>query len=87
MFSDRQHDKAPCLREFIRRVVQQYLEDMGSTDPDNLRELILSEVERPLIETVIEHTAGNQSRAAAILGITRSTLRSRVRRYGLDLPG
>lgn len=84
MSSDRQPDKAPCLREFVRRVVRQYLDDMGSTQPQDLHQLILSEVERPLIESVLEHTEGNQSRAAAILGITRSTLRSRIRRYGLD---
>lgn len=57
---------------------------MGNTPPENLHELIMSEVERPLIETVLAHAAGNQSRAAAYLGITRTTLRNRIRRYGLD---
>ncbi|MDT8450288.1 MAG: helix-turn-helix domain-containing protein [Wenzhouxiangellaceae bacterium] len=56
---------------------------MGNTPPDNLHERIIREVERPLIETVLRHTGGNQSRAATILGMTRSTLRNRVRRYGL----
>lgn len=74
---------APCLRQYVRDVVRQYLKDMGSTPPDNLHQIIITEVEKPLIETVLEETAGNQSRAAEILGITRSTLRSRIRRYGL----
>lgn len=74
---------APCLREVVARVVQQYLDDMGPTEPDHLHDTIIQEVEKPLLETVLKHTGGNQSRAAAILGMTRSTLRTRIRRYGL----
>lgn len=75
---------SPCLREFVRNVVGQYLLDMGNTPPDDLHRFILREVERPLIEAVLDHTGRNQSRSAEILGITRSTLRNRIRRYGLD---
>lgn len=73
-----------CLREFVRTVVEQYLEDMGQTPPDNLYETLIHEVERPLIETVLARTGGNQSRSADILGITRATLRNRIQRYGID---
>lgn len=72
-----------CLGDVVHQVVEQYLDDMGNTPPKNLHEFIMTEVERPLIKCVLNHTAGNQSRAAAILGITRSTLRSRVRRFKL----
>lgn len=75
---------SPCLREFVAEVVQQYLDDMGSTPPSDLHEFILREVERPLIQTVLRRTGGNQSRAADILGITRSTLRGRIRLYELN---
>jgi len=73
-----------CLHEFVQGVVNQYLDDMGSTPPDNLYQVILAEVERPLIRTVLDHTGGNQSRAAEILGITRATLRNRIQRYKLN---
>ncbi|MFU8877666.1 MAG: helix-turn-helix domain-containing protein [Wenzhouxiangellaceae bacterium] len=72
-----------CLREMVETAVRQYLDDMGNTPPDNLHERILVEVEKPLIRTVLEYTGGNQSRAAKILGITRSTLRNRIRLYKL----
>lgn len=72
------------LCDFVRCVVRRYLDDMGDTPPDKLHELIIREAERPLIETVLEHTGGNQSRAAEMLGITRTTLRNRIRRYGLE---
>lgn len=73
-----------CLHEFVQGVVHQYLDDMGSTPPDNLYQVIMAEVERPLIRTVLTHTGGNQSRAAEILGITRATLRNRIQRYELS---
>ncbi len=82
--NDSNFQHGPCLREYVRHVVQQYLADMATTPPDNMHKLFVDEVEKPLIETVLEHTGGNQSRAAGILGITRSTLRARIKRYGLD---
>ncbi|MEE4302570.1 MAG: helix-turn-helix domain-containing protein [Wenzhouxiangella sp.] len=82
--SDKQPDQGPCLHEFVRCVVRQYLDDMGDTPPDNLHGLIMGEAERALVETVLDHTGGNQSKAADILGITRTTLRNRIRRYGLE---
>jgi Fis family transcriptional regulator len=72
------------LHEFVHGVVKQYLDDMGSTPPDNLYQVMMAEIERPLLRTVLDHTGGNQSRAAEILGITRATLRNRIQRYGLD---
>ncbi len=74
----------PCLHEVVRSVVNQYLEDMGETPPDNLYEVLLEQVERPLIEAVLTRTGGNQSRSAEILGITRATLRNRLKRYQIQ---
>jgi DNA-binding protein Fis len=47
----------------------------------------LERVERPLLETVLSHTDGNQIRAAALLGINRNTLRKKIAELGLALPG
>lgn len=82
--SDKPADQGLRLNDFVRCVVRQYLDDMGDTPTDNLHQLIMGETERSLIETVLEHTGGNQSRAAGVLGITRTTLRNRIRRYGLE---
>ena len=43
----------------------------------------MAEVEAPLLESVLAHTKGNQSRAAAMLGINRATLRKKLKRYNL----
>ena len=82
--SEKVPEQGLCLKEFVRSVVNQYLDDMGETPPDDLHGVVIGEAERALVETVLAHTDGNQSRAAEILGITRTTLRNRIRRYGLD---
>lgn len=57
---------------------------MGNTTPENLYQLLLAEIEPPLIEEILKRTGGNQSRAAGMLGITRNTLRSKMQRYSID---
>lgn len=71
----------PSVAECVSIATEQFLDDMGHTSPDNLHKVIMSEAERALIATVLEHTDSNQSKAAEILGITRATLRSRMTRY------
>ncbi|MDT8409299.1 MAG: helix-turn-helix domain-containing protein [Wenzhouxiangellaceae bacterium] len=83
MPDSRDDSNMPCLKDVVASAVAQYIDDMGNTPLENLHDRIIREVERPLIRTVLAHTQGNQSRAAAMLGMTRSTLRSRIRRYGL----
>jgi Fis family transcriptional regulator len=72
------------LRKHVQTTVNRYLEDMGNTEPENLYQMLLSEIEPPLIEAVLKKTAGNQSRAAVILGITRNTLRTKMQRYAIQ---
>jgi len=71
------------LRSHVRNTIRRYLTDMGTTEPDNLYRTLLSEIEPPLLEETLRHTNGNQTRAARILGITRNTLRSKLRQHGL----
>jgi len=46
--------------------------------------MVLGEIEQPLLVTLMEYTRGNQSRAAAILGLNRSTLRKKLRKYKIN---
>ena len=46
--------------------------------------MVLDEVEQPLLEVVMRHCGGNQTRAAQILGINRGTLRKKLQQYHLD---
>ena len=75
------------LRKSVHSAVRQYFKDMGNTQPDDLHQMLLAEVEPPLIEEVLVRTGGNQSMAAKILGITRNTLRSKLKRYKISVNG
>lgn len=70
----------------MHTLVSEYLRDMGNAEPRAVYRMILEEVEPALFAAVLAHTGGNQSRAAAILGLTRTTLRQRLRQYGLTEP-
>ena len=74
------------LRQHVQTTVSQYLQDMGNTVPENLYQMLLAEIEPPLIEEILKRTGGNQSRAAGMLGITRNTLRTKIQRYSIKVP-
>ncbi|WP_240125429.1 DNA-binding transcriptional regulator Fis [Thermomonas alba] len=75
-------DRTP-LREHVTRAVQRYLRDLDGCDTDDLYDTALRELEIPLFTEVLRHCGGNQSRAAAMLGIHRATLRKKLREYGI----
>ncbi len=62
----------------IRTSVEQYLKDLRGAEPDALHELFLAAAEKPLLEVVLRHAEGNQSKAAEWLGINRNTLRRKL---------
>lgn len=71
-----------ALSQHIVNVVKKYLGAYGSKDNIlNLYQLILEEIEGPLLRTVMEMTRYNQSRAARVLGLSRGTLRTKLKRY------
>lgn len=74
---------AVSLRECVTGAVRRYLADLDDCAPDDLYDVVLREVESPLFAEVMRHYGGNQSRAAAALGINRATLRKKLRLYGL----
>lgn len=71
------------LREHVANSVRRYLGDLNGNSTDNLYQIALRELEIPLFVEVLNHCDGNQSRAAALLGIHRATLRKKLKDYGL----
>jgi len=67
----------------VHGAVKEYLELVGDQPVTNLYDLVLAEVEAPLLECVLQHTGNNQSRTAKILGLNRGTLRKKLLRYRL----
>ena len=72
------------LRDHAERALSDYLASLNGHRPARLYDLVLREVEEPLFRTVLDYADGNQSQAAIILGITRGTLRKKMREFGLS---
>ena len=72
-----------ALHECVAHAVRRYLADIESRPDANLYALVMGEVELPLLRETVAWYGGNQSKAAAALGINRATLRKKLRQYRL----
>lgn len=72
------------LQESVQYTLQQYIAKLDGQAPADLYNLVLAEVEKPLLEMVLKFTNNNQSRAAIVLGLSRGTLRKKMAIYELN---
>jgi len=77
------NNKNQPLHDSVRQAVESYFSQLKGEAPVNLYELVMAEIEAPLMEAVMEYTRNNQSRAAILLGLSRGTLRKKLKIYGL----
>ena len=71
------------LSEAVRDSLDKYFNTLDGNDPSNLYNMVLQQIEQPLMEIVMQHVDGNQSRAAECLGLNRGTLRKKLKMYNL----
>lgn len=71
------------LSEITDKALKRYLKSLNGHDPANLYQLVIGEVERPLLKNAMDYAGGNKSQAAKILGINRGTLRKKLKLYDL----
>ena len=81
---DQRSKPRPPLRDHVATSIRRYLGDLNGSGTENLYEIALRELEIPLFVEVLRHCEGNQSRAAATLGLNRATLRKKLKAYGLS---
>jgi Fis family transcriptional regulator len=67
----------------VRRAIDGYFRDLDGERPCGVYEMVISCVERPLIEAVLTRVDGNQTHAAQMLGINRNTLRKKMKTHGI----
>ncbi len=72
------------LKQTVELALTQYLSDLDGEIPSNLYDKVLSEIEKPLISTIMDHCENNQSKAASCLGINRGTLRKKLKQYEIN---
>jgi Fis family transcriptional regulator len=78
-----EHLDSITLRQAVKDTLRNYFTNIGSEQPIDFYSILLEEIERPLLETLINHTHYNQVKMANILGISRGTLRKKLKQYGM----
>ncbi len=71
------------LSDSVHTPLTQFFQELDGHCPDNLYDMVLQQVEEPLLRLVMDYVAGNQSRAAECLGLNRGTLRKKLQTYNL----
>jgi len=72
------------LEQCVRNSLERYFEDLGDSQAHDVLAMVVHRIERPVLELVLEKAQGNQTKAAEMLGITRSTLRKKLQAHNLQ---
>lgn len=67
----------------VRESIEQYFRDLKGAEPSDMHAMVVRTAERPLLEVVMQHAQGNQSKAADWLGLNRNTLRRKLQDHKL----
>lgn len=81
--STNNHPNQP-LRECVKQALENYFSHLEGHTPANVYDFVLEEIETPLLDIVMKYVKGNQCKAAVLLGISRGTLRKKLKLYNLD---
>jgi Fis family transcriptional regulator len=72
------------IAHIVRKALDDYFRDLDGQEPScGVYDMVMNCVEKPLIETVLFHAGGNQTRAAELLGLNRNTLRKKIQAHGI----
>ncbi len=71
------------LRDCVRLAMEKYFHELDGQVPTDVYQMVLAQVEAPLLEQVMVYTRSNQTRAATMLGLNRGTLRKKLKQYDL----
>lgn len=75
--------KKMTLSNHVLNSMEDYFVKLDGSQTTDLYNLVLKEIEDPLFRSVMKHTKNNQSNAASILGISRVTLRKKIKQYNI----
>ncbi len=76
-------ENASTLRDCVESTLSNYFAQLDGAPVTDVYQLVLTEVEAPLLEQVLKYTRNNQTKASELLGLNRGTLRKKLKQYGL----
>ncbi len=76
-------EQGQALRDSVEKALTNYFSHLDGQPVTDVYNMVLSEVEAPLLEVVMKYTKNNQTKASVILGLNRGTLRKKLKQYGL----
>ena len=81
---EKSNQKNNQLYACIEKSVAKYLADLNGESTTGIYQMVLTEIEKPLLVAILKHTDNNQSKAAKALGISRTTLKKKLQLYKLE---
>lgn len=75
--------QAQSLRGCVEQAMENYFQNLDGQEVSDVYDMVMAEVEAPMLEIVLKYTRHNQTRAAHVLGLNRGTLRKKLKQYGL----
>ncbi len=79
----RKDERDSELSACVRKMLKQYFKDLDGENATDVYDMVVANVERPLLEVVMQHAEGNQTRASELLGLNRNTLRKKLTQHGI----
>jgi Fis family transcriptional regulator len=67
----------------VEKSLEEYFRRLDGEPPHDIYDMVITHVERAMISSIMERAGGNQTQAADMLGLNRSTLRTKLTKYGL----
>ncbi|WP_108126417.1 DNA-binding transcriptional regulator Fis [Saccharospirillum mangrovi] len=80
---DTSKEQPQTLRDSVEVAMRNYFAHLEGQDVANVYQMVMSEVEAPMLEAVMRFCRDNQTKASKVLGLNRGTLRKKLKQYGL----
>ncbi|MBV12695.1 MAG: DNA-binding transcriptional regulator Fis [Flavobacteriaceae bacterium] len=77
------NEEKKTLRYQVGIALRRYFKELDGSKASDVFQMVMTEVEGPMLEEVLKHCKGNQSEACKILGINRGTLRTKLKNHKL----
>ena len=81
--TEKLNGQSKTLKQSVHTSLDDFFAHLDGQPITNLYEMVLSEIEEPLLDVVMKHAKDNQTKASEILGLNRGTLRKKLKQYNL----